>query len=33
MAERKTGVDFEVLSVTAGGERQSVGNGIVAEQG
>ena len=33
MAERKTGVDFEVLSVAAGGEKQSVRNGIVVEQG
>ena len=33
MAERKTGADFEVLSAAAGGERQSVGNRIVAEQG
>ena len=33
MAERKTGADFEVLSAATGGERQSVGNRIVAEQG
>ena len=32
-AERKTGVDFEVLSSATGDERQSVGNRIVAEQG
>ena len=33
MAERKTGADFEVLSAAAGGEKQNVGNRIIAEQG
>ena len=32
-AKRKTGADFEVLSASAGGERQNVGSRIVVEQG
>ena len=31
--ERKTGTDFEILSATTGGDKQSVGSRIVAEQG